>query len=178
MFTRFKTAARQRTTARELYGAVVALARTPIFYAAYGVPDTPEGRFELIVLHLSVVIERLNGGGAGGRTLARLLGETFVTDMDDNMREMGVGDLAVPKKLKRAAAGLYERAQRYRAALAAGAGDRELHGLAGEFLLGPQAAAPAVDRMAVYIRHLADRVAVNPLDELLAGKLTVETVSE
>ena len=112
-----------RRTAGELYGRVVAEARRPAFYAELGVPDTPEGRFELIALHLFLVLERLRRDGGAGEALSRHVLEAFVTDMDDCMREMGVGDLTVPKRVKRAAAGFYERAGNYRAALDSAGGD-------------------------------------------------------
>lgn len=106
--------------ASEIYGRVVAQARQPAFYARAGVPDTPEGRYELVVLHLWLAVDRLQAAGLAGQQLARVVTERFVEDMDDNLREMGVGDTAVPKKVKRAAAGLLERAQAYRKALESG----------------------------------------------------------
>lgn len=109
--------AQSRSKAKELYGAVVTAAREPALYARFGVPDTPEGRYEMVVLHLALLLERLRGEGARFDELQRLVTEAFVTDMDDCLREMGVGDLSVPKKVKRAAAGLYERSAAYRAAL-------------------------------------------------------------
>ena len=103
--------------AAELYGAVVAQARTPAFYAECGIQDTPEGRYELIVLHLVLLLERLGAVVFEGPGLPRLVVEAFVSDMDDSLREMGVGDLGVPKKVKKAAGGLYDRAAEYGAAL-------------------------------------------------------------
>ncbi len=104
--------------ANELYGAVVAAARQPAFYRAYGVPDTLNGRYEMIVLVLFQLLERLRSEGTAAEEQSRLTLEAFFTDMDDCMREIGVGDLAVPKKVKKAAAGFYERAKAYRQALA------------------------------------------------------------
>jgi cytochrome b pre-mRNA-processing protein 3 len=95
----------------------VTAARTPSYYLDFGVPDTPEGRFEMIALHLFLRIERAKGVSPNGEDLARAAIEAFVTDMDDCMREMGVGDLTVPKKVKRAAAAFYARAKDYRQAL-------------------------------------------------------------
>jgi cytochrome b pre-mRNA-processing protein 3 len=103
--------------AGELYGGVVTAARNPGFYGPGRVADTPEGRFELVALHLFLVAERAKAL-PGGEALAQALIEALITDMDDCMREMGVGDLTVPKKVKRAAAGFYERSGDYRAALA------------------------------------------------------------
>lgn len=106
-----------RAKAEELYGAVVTVARTPGYYSAFRVPDTTRGRFEMIALVLFLVLERTKRA-PGGMDLSRAGIEAFVTDMVDCMREMGVGDLTVPKKVKRAAATFYERAKYYREALA------------------------------------------------------------
>jgi cytochrome b pre-mRNA-processing protein 3 len=122
MFEWWKLRRSEKQTATEIYGAIVSRARNPAFYRDCGVSDTPEGRYEAIVLIMSLVLERL--GRLPGTPvkapleLQRLVIETFVTDMDDSMREMGVGDLSVPKKVKRAAAGLMERLEQYRTALA------------------------------------------------------------
>ena len=104
--------------AGEIYGAVVAAARQPVFYRHYRVPDTPEGRYEMVALMLFLVLERVKRLRPDGEALAQGAIEAFVTDMDDCMREMGVGDLTVPKKVKRAAAAFYERAGHYRTHLA------------------------------------------------------------
>ena len=106
----------QRKTAAELYGAVVTAARQSWFYEVCGVPDTPEGRFEMVALHLAPLLCRLSGEGTEVERLARLLTESFVSDMDACMREMGVGDLAVPKKVKAAASALAERTRRFKPA--------------------------------------------------------------
>jgi len=109
----------RRRTARSLYGSIVTAARRPILYADWGVPDTMQGRFEMIVLHLVLVQRRLGAEGETGGRVARALSETFVVDMDDGMREMTFGDLAVPREIKRVAAALFDRHRAYRAALAA-----------------------------------------------------------
>lgn len=118
MLNWLRTRALDRRKAEELYGAVVAQARDPAFYRALGVADRPEGRYEMIVLHLFLLLERLRADAPATTARAREVIEAFVTDMDDCLREAGVGDLSVPRKVKRAAAGLYERAAAYRAALA------------------------------------------------------------
>jgi cytochrome b pre-mRNA-processing protein 3 len=106
-----------RASARELYGRVVTRAREPTFYADWGVADTTEGRFEVIALHLVLALGRLAPEGKAGRQLARALMEVFVTDMDDAMRELGIADLTVPRKVKRAAAALFDRYHDYANAL-------------------------------------------------------------
>ncbi len=118
MLNWLKTRNEDRCKAMELYGVIVTGARQPAFYSDCGVEDTPEGRYEMIALHLFLVIERLKGAGPQADRVAQRVMEAFVTDMDDSMREMGVGDLSVGKKVKRSAAGLYERFRAYRSALA------------------------------------------------------------
>jgi cytochrome b pre-mRNA-processing protein 3 len=106
-----------RRTARSLYGSIVTQARSPGVYAMWGVPDTPEGRFEMIVLHLVLALRRLSREGENGRALGQAMTEAFVVDLDDTLREMTVGDLAVPRHVKRAVAVVQDRYARYGAAL-------------------------------------------------------------
>jgi cytochrome b pre-mRNA-processing protein 3 len=155
--------------AAKLYGAVVTQARRPAFYADCGIADTPQGRYGLIVLHLALLLERLRGAGEPASGLSRLLIETFVTDMDDNMREMGVGDLTVPKKVKRAAAGLYERAEQYRRALA-DADPSALVLMLTQTLPGLEA--HLAPRVAEYTRAAVGHLASTPFDRLAAGSVT------
>lgn len=107
-------------TIQRLYGAIVAQARLPSFYLRYGVPDTVDGRFDLIVLHLFLVLQRIGRGQAELAALAQPLVEAFCRDLDHNLREMGVSDLAVPKRIQAAVEALYGRTDAYRGALAAG----------------------------------------------------------
>lgn len=103
----------------DLYGAVVALARSPLFYNKMGVADIPEGRYEILILHLFLVMEKLRSVGGDAALLSQDLIDQFVVDMDDNMREMGVGDLTVPRKVKKATAAFYDRVEVYRTAMQA-----------------------------------------------------------
>ncbi|MBU1212660.1 MAG: ubiquinol-cytochrome C chaperone [Alphaproteobacteria bacterium] len=120
MFAWIKQRKSHRRVAENLYRQIVERARTPEFYDDLGIEDSLEGRYEMVVAHLILVIERLRADGEMHRELARSLVERFVTDMDDSMRELGIGDTSVPKKVKQAAAGLVERTARYREALASG----------------------------------------------------------
>jgi cytochrome b pre-mRNA-processing protein 3 len=114
MLTWFTRRNSDSRVAPELYGLIVTMARQPEFYLGGGVPDTKEGRFALLVVHLSLVLERLRPEGEVGAALGQALIETFVTDIDDNMREIGIGDLSVPRNVKKAAAALENRWNRYR----------------------------------------------------------------
>jgi cytochrome b pre-mRNA-processing protein 3 len=95
----------------------VAQARLPCFYREYGVPDTVNGRFDLLVLHLAIVLDRL-AEGSELRAIGQALFDRFCEDMDDNLREIGIGDLSVPREMQRIGEAFYGRAQAYRSALA------------------------------------------------------------
>lgn len=117
MLDSLRSRAQMRRKAGEIYGVIVTQARQPNFYAALGVPDTPSGRYEMVMLHLILVLERLRSLSPEDSPLPRLLVEAFIADMDDSLRELATGDLAVPKKVRKAATGLYERTMAYREAL-------------------------------------------------------------
>ncbi len=113
--------------ARALYASAVAQARQPAFYARLLVPDTPEGRFEMIALHVILLIERLmrqaaaqRGMDRGARAaeLAREVQERLFDDMDASLREMGVSDVAVPRRIRKLGVAFYDRMARYHEALA------------------------------------------------------------
>jgi cytochrome b pre-mRNA-processing protein 3 len=142
--------ARDRASAA-LYGAIVAQARLPVFYAAHGVPDTVLGRFDLIVLHLVMVMARLSPARAGP-TLAQGLFDHFCRDLDDNLREMGVGDLAVPKEMRRFGEAFYGRQAAYLAALAA-ADDGELVPALARNIFGTASIPDGAVWLARYVRQ-------------------------
>lgn len=92
-----------------LYGAVVRQARLPVFYRDFAVPDTLDGRFDLIVLHLYLIANRLKGAGETARQLQQRLMEIFFADMDQSLREIGIGDLSVGKRVGEMADAAYGR---------------------------------------------------------------------
>ena len=108
-----------RGTIEGIYGMIVTQAREPLFYRDLGVPDTVNGRFDLLVLHLWMVLRRLKTI-KGGAELSQALFDGFCDDMDANLREMGVGDLTVPKRMQAFGEAFYGRAAAYDQALTAG----------------------------------------------------------
>ena len=106
----------KQDTIHALYGAIVAQARLPIFYRGYAVPDTVTGRLEMILLHVFLFFRRARGGTDMQR-LGQGVFDRFCDDMDGNLREMGIGDLAVPKHMQRIGEAFYGRAAVYDAAL-------------------------------------------------------------
>ncbi len=101
-----------RATIEPIYGMIVAQAREPLFYKHLGVPDTVDGRFDLLILHLWLVLLRLRTAG-GGTELSQALFDHFCDDMDANLREMGVGDLAVPRRMRTFGEAFYGRTAAY-----------------------------------------------------------------
>ncbi len=100
MFLSFQSRA-VKESAASLYAAVVAQSRRPVFYAELDVPDTVDGRFDILCLHVFLVIDRLGGAGREGRRLAQAMFNQMFLDMERAVREMGVGDLGVAKHVRR-----------------------------------------------------------------------------
>lgn len=153
----FRRSPRDDSIAR-LYGAIVAQARSAQFYRNYCVPDTVNGRFEMIVLHAVLVLGRLDRGGEADRALGQAIFDRFCRDMDDNMREMGVGDIAVPRKMRAVGEAFYGRKRAYEAALA----EPDVAALAAALMRNVygsgNAPEPYVERLADYVLTAARAV--------------------
>ena len=108
-----------RGTIEAIYGMIVTQAREPLFYRDLAVPDTVNGRFDLLLLHLWLVLRRLKSV-EGGTALSQGLFDHFCNDMDDNLREMGVSDLKVPKRMQAFGEAFYGRTAAYDMALTEG----------------------------------------------------------
>jgi cytochrome b pre-mRNA-processing protein 3 len=151
IFTLFRRSARPDTIST-LYGMIVAQARLPCFYRDYAVADTVNGRFDLIVLHLALALDRLSQDPALA-DLGQGLFDRFCQDMDHNLREIGISDLKVPKEMRRIGEAFYGRAQAYRAALAA-EGDKALSEAVTRNVYDGAPSVPAVTgRLAAYMRE-------------------------
>lgn len=172
LFRRSKTREKTRETIERLYGAIVAQSRRAVFYTDFGVPDTIEGRFEMVLLHTILVCHRLKQGGEAEAALSQGVFDAFVDDMDRTLREMGVGDLAVPKRMKKIGAAFYGRAAAYDAALAEAQDDALAAALARNILERDVADEPAA-ALAVYVRAAARALAETPFETLARGELTL-----
>jgi cytochrome b pre-mRNA-processing protein 3 len=99
----------RRQVAGQLYQAVVKQARRPVWYRELGVPDTPEGRFEMVALHAALVLRRLRREGMAGQALGQQVFDTMFVDLDGSLRELGVSDLSLGRYVKRLAGNFYAR---------------------------------------------------------------------
>jgi len=108
---------RGRAAARTLYARIVEAARHDHFYRARGVPDTLDGRFELVALHTVLVCRRLAAEGADGAESGQYLFDVMIEDLDVNLRELGVNDPSLGRRVKEMARAFYGRRDAYAAAL-------------------------------------------------------------
>ncbi|MEN0652128.1 MULTISPECIES: ubiquinol-cytochrome C chaperone family protein [Hyphobacterium] len=120
MFGSLKRRYAQKERAEALYWACVEQARSPEFYAELGIPDTVEGRFELISLHVGLLIRRLNAEGETGKAVAQDVFDAMFRELDSALREMAVGDMSVGKQIKAMGEAFYGRMKAYDAGLSAG----------------------------------------------------------
>ena len=164
----FKSHARAAPV-RRVYDAIVAQARQPALYAGLAVPDTVSGRFDMIVLHVFVVLDRLRQGDAAARAFAQSLTDELFSDMDRSLREMGVGDLSVAKKVRRMAEVFHGRLTAYAAARTASAEDLAAT-LKRNVYAGEDAAGNA-RRLAVYVAAASHAIAGTAIADLMAGRV-------
>jgi cytochrome b pre-mRNA-processing protein 3 len=151
-----------------LYRSCVVQARQPTFYADWHVQDSVDGRFDLLILHVLLVIQRLQGHSAETQQLFDIL----FADMDKNLREMGVSDMSIAKKMKPMLAAFYGRAKAYELALAAADGMALAHALRRN-IFGNVAASPEdVRRLTDYVRNTSRTLADQDTAVLLTGAVS------
>ncbi|MGL4543463.1 MAG: ubiquinol-cytochrome C chaperone family protein [Polymorphobacter sp.] len=151
-----------------LYRRLVEIARQPRWYQAGAVPDTLDGRFDMVALVLALALIRLET--AGEMQLTADLTERFIEDMDGSLRQMGIGDQVVGKHIGNMVSALGGRLGAYREALADGADPQALpEALARNLHRGAAVAAPALDWQAQATRALQRWIAALPLDSFTAG---------
>jgi len=155
-----------------LYGAGVRQARSPVFYLEGKVADTVEGRFELVALHTYLLIRRLRLAGAPGKETGQKLFDILFDDMDQTLREMGVGDLSVGKKIKALASSFYGRMQAYDKGLAEEGSELAL--ALARNVYGAEAVDARSLALADYVRRADAALEAQSADEIIAGRVTFD----
>lgn len=151
-----------------LYGAAVASARQPAYFGRMGVPDTLNGRFDLVSLHVALLIERLRRDpDPVGPKLAQAVFDAMFADMDVNLREMGVGDLVVGKRVKTMWEAFHGRAAAYSEAMDAGAG---LEAALERNVWRGEAPAGAAAELGAQCLAIRTSLAAQPLAAMLKGE--------
>ena len=163
-------AAKRGDDAAELYGAIVAQARLPVFYQALGVPDRIEGRFLVLSINLFAVLNRLTQDAPATRALSQALSDRFSADMETVLRELGVGDLAIPKKMRALAASSRALLQAYAGALPRGE-EAVAAELARAFPFLSESPQGATRRLAHYLMMTIRALEAQPLAALARGEV-------
>jgi cytochrome b pre-mRNA-processing protein 3 len=158
---------RRDPTIDTLYGAIVAQARQPVFYRDWGVPDAVTGRFEMLILHLALTLDRL--AEAGAKDVGDRLFDRFCRDMDDHLREMGVGDLAVPKQMRKLGEAFFGRRAAYRKALGEADGPGLIVTLVRNVYDGDHTR--GAEALADYVRRAVRELAAQQTAEIARGRL-------
>lgn len=161
-----------KAAGKALYASVVARARRPDLYLAFGAPDTVEGRFELYTLHTVLLLDRLRGQGGQASEVSQALFDTYLTSLDDALREMGVGDLSVGKKMRRLGEAFYGRVKSYEGAFASLPDAGPLEALLARTVFEGEPDATALAKsLAAYVAVERQAMAARRLEDLLAGEL-------
>jgi cytochrome b pre-mRNA-processing protein 3 len=156
-------------TAARLYGAIVAQAREPVFYSALGVPDSLDGRFDMIALHAFLVMHRLKSA-PGTEKLSQALFDYMFGDMDRSLREMGVTDLGVGRRVKQMVAAFYGRVSAYQDGLSDGP-EALGEALARNLYRGEPPSADRLRLMADYVAASAAELAARDAASLTRGEV-------
>ncbi|PWL18092.1 ubiquinol-cytochrome C chaperone [Falsochrobactrum shanghaiense] len=154
-----------------VYETIVAAARQKRFYAQFQAPDTPLGRYELLSVHIFLTLHRMKGGEPALRQLAQDVADEFFKDVDHSLRELGIGDQGVPKRMKKLARMFYGRVNSYGEAL--DAGDRQALAAALTRNIRPDLEIwPQAHYLAAYMFACRNRLAQIPDDTLAAGDIS------
>ena len=168
LFGRERHANRAITDA--LYAQIVAAARQTLFYSDWNVPDTPLGRFEMLSLHMFLFQHRLRGEEGAAAEVAQVLIDEFFLDVDHSLRELGISDVGVPKRMKKLAKMFYGRTAAYDDALRED--DRAALAAALARNIRPDAGAwPEAPLLADYVLEASRQLAAQPSESIVAGKV-------
>lgn len=160
---------RATQAAEKLYRMAVRQSRLDVFYTRGGVSDTFEGRFELLSAHLSVLLYRLKVEGAAGKQLSQAVVDLFFADMDAALRELGVGDMSIAKRVRAMSEAFYGRLAAYDAGIAAAAEPGTLEAALRRNLYDGNAPDGTVARMAAYLSSVTGDLAAASREAVLNG---------
>ena len=166
MFTRLLAKSPAKRVGEQLYQEAARQARTPALYLHMGAPDTVEGRFELLTLHVILLVERLRVNDAEASAVRQCLFDAYVSNLDGALREMGVGDLAVGKRMRKLGEAFYGRAQAYDEAFAELPDPTALKDLLSRTVLRDLEATDAMP-LSIYVEACRERLHACDLVEIL-----------
>jgi cytochrome b pre-mRNA-processing protein 3 len=158
-----------REAAERLHAASVVAARDPALYVDQGAPDTVEARFELLTAHVILLVQRLGSAGAQGAAIRQGLFDAYIGHLDGAMREMGVGDISMGRRMKGLGEAFYGRARAYDRAFARLPDTADFSALIGRSILAGVQADPAP--LAETLLRRRSALAAAPDDALLHGEV-------
>lgn len=162
----------QRAKGRKLYAEAVAQARQAELYTVLEAPDRIDARFDLYTVHVVLLLLRLKGAGDEANEVGQVLFDTYLAALDHSLRELGVGDLSVAKKMRKLGEQLYGRSKALTDALEADAPADALETVIAEAFFGDDAVRDArAAGLCAYIRNARDGLARQPLRQVLDGSL-------
>ncbi len=159
------------TAGRTLYAACVQQSRTPRLYVDMAAPDSVEGRFEVYTLHVVLILDRLVNQGPEAAKTSQGLFDAYTQSLDDALREMGVGDLTVGKKMRRLGEAFYGRVKNYHAALEKLPDTDDLRALVLRTVYA-DVEAPPVEALISYILKQKEGLAAQALEDFVRGTVT------
>lgn len=167
-----------KLAAAGLYQAALAQSRDPRFYTELGVSDTIDGRFDLLSLHVFLIMQRLRYMGNNGRVLSQALFDYMFTNMDLTLRQIGIGDMGVPKHIKRMMRAFNGRVHSYHAAI----NDNNMETLAlavtrNVYRLEETEKSSAAQRMAEYVTQEVSWLMQQDYESMAAGRVTFHNSS-
>lgn len=166
VFERFFKRRNTKHAAAALYDSVVRQARRPELYTTLGVPDTIDGRFDVLVLHVHLILRRLRDEGSEAATFAQALFDALFFDMDRTLRAMGVGDMSVGKRVKDMIRAYYGRASAYDAALQ-DEDDTSLREVLGRNVFARAPGADGGAALARYVRRSVEIIAAHSAHDIM-----------
>ena len=171
LFSKKKRLAREK--AIDLYNKVVRHSRSPVFFEGYAVPDTVEGRFEMITLHGGLLVTRLcqPDMGPDGKLLAQAFFDVMFFNLDWSIREMGVGDLGVPRRIKQMMTSFKGRAFAYDEALKAGPGEVSHALIRNLYSTVPRPPTEILSAMATYVTECGNALKKQSLSDFWQGNV-------
>jgi len=159
---------RAREAGEALYRAIVDQARAPRLYTEFSVPDTIEGRFEMVTLHVYLVLRRLKADDRDAAKTSQCLFDAMFQNMDDQLRELGVGDLSVGRKIRKLSENFYGRIEAYEDGLSDSIDSAKLAAALGRNIFADEAEPSAV-ALSQYVRDLAAVVDAQPIERIARG---------
>jgi len=176
IFEKFLGTSQEQKAVAGLYENIVGQSRDPAFYLHCGVADTTEGRFDMITIHAVLIMRRLKQGGGDARELSQALFDHMFADVDMNLREMGVGDMGMGRRIKKMAAGFFGRLEAYDEALAEDGAAALTAALKRNLDKGNGITEAELARLAAYMRETSAAIEAMDLSRLLSGEVDMAPV--